>query len=602
MVLTLKTITKSYNQCTLLSNVNITFDKCGMYFIKGISGSGKTTLLSIIAGIEKFDKGERIIDDDATLSYIFQNFELINTLNIHDNIYLPQYLYNNPNNQKMIIEKLGLTNLLDHYPYELSHGQRQRVAIARSLMLDSDIILCDEPTESLDKTNKDIVMNLLKELSHDHIVIVVTHEDIVMESYYDYLYEIKDAHLVLAKEKDEFPLKQIHPKTFIPHLPSFIKIFLKIIYKKHLFYASFLIVLITLLMTMFQLRLQFFDYNQTKGTLDDHVLYVQEMRLDKIDSIYKENCSIRYKIPVRPELYVNNKKVDLSLTSIPVYYDTPKFLLGNDTGIVINQFASQKIQETLNIQEKDILNKKLEYSCGNITMETPISGIIYENESFATAQAYYHYDEIADECQKTMTYVNNTEMSFYDSLRYRSQYEVCYELNIHILDKFKDFQDNPNFIVTNSYLETLTFQGQQNEIVQVAFLVIILVLMIVIGLYVTITTYQQFQKDRYYFSILEIFGIKKQMISKTYILFKIILFMIILGISLLLKTLLFQPLCLLTSFITQLEIINNNVLPLQTTLIILVIISLIDIISLFISMILVNQKTIHQTLNDEKDT
>ena len=157
----------------------------GLYFIKGESGCGKTTLLNIIAGYEDFDRGKRIVDKDIHISMIFQNFELINELSVRDNINIYQYLYYKDNQNQGIIEDLGLEEFLDYYPQELSYGQQQRVAIARSLIHANDIILCDEPTGSLDKDNTQDIINILKEMKQqDKTVIIVTHDQSIAQQCY----------------------------------------------------------------------------------------------------------------------------------------------------------------------------------------------------------------------------------------------------------------------------------------------------------------------------------------------------------------------------------------------------------------------------------
>lgn len=130
MVLVLENITKKYNNQILFDNVNLDIQKYGLYYINGESGSGKTTLLSIIGGYEGFEEGKRRVDNSLSFAYIFQNFELIQQLTISENISLYQKLSNDENpNKDVIIEQLGLNELLDHFPHELSHGQQQRVAI-----------------------------------------------------------------------------------------------------------------------------------------------------------------------------------------------------------------------------------------------------------------------------------------------------------------------------------------------------------------------------------------------------------------------------------------------------------------------------------------
>ena len=104
-------------------------------------------------------------------------------------------IYNEDVSMDSIMQQLGLQEIKDHYPYELSAGQQQRVGIARALMQKPQVIICDEPTESLDIENKKIVLDLLKKLSNHCAVIVASHEKQLMMEYSDYCYEIKDYQL-----------------------------------------------------------------------------------------------------------------------------------------------------------------------------------------------------------------------------------------------------------------------------------------------------------------------------------------------------------------------------------------------------------------------
>lgn len=118
------------------------------------SGSGKSTLLNILAGYEEIDSGQRIIDKDIHITSIFQTYELINELTVYENLKMLEDIYNEDVSMDSIMQQLGLQEIKDHYPYELSAGQQQRVGIARALMQKPQVIICDEPTESLDIENK----------------------------------------------------------------------------------------------------------------------------------------------------------------------------------------------------------------------------------------------------------------------------------------------------------------------------------------------------------------------------------------------------------------------------------------------------------------
>ena len=195
MQLELKNITKSFKTTVVFKQLNFDFSKIGLYLLQGKSGSGKTTLLNILAGYEGFEKGERLVSPEANIVCIFQSYELIEELTVYENIAITRKIFDEELDNT-IINKLQLEPLLNHYPKELSGGQCQKVGIARALSNNPDVIICDEPTESLDIENKEIVLNILKELAHDKVVIIASHEIEYMKQYCDYFYELEDCRLV----------------------------------------------------------------------------------------------------------------------------------------------------------------------------------------------------------------------------------------------------------------------------------------------------------------------------------------------------------------------------------------------------------------------
>ena len=215
-MLTLKNIKKIYEQSdeAVLDDINLTFNRDEFVSILGCSGAGKSTLLNIIGGLDCKTSGKLLINDkdiykcnDSNLDYyrknnvgfIFQNYNLIEHLTVYENVMLPLLLTNYKNKHKRVLkmlDKVGLKDKKDSKICDLSGGQKQRVAISRALINNPDIILADEPTGNLDSKNTIEVMNIIKAISRDKLVILVTHEEDIARFYADRILEIKDGEIV----------------------------------------------------------------------------------------------------------------------------------------------------------------------------------------------------------------------------------------------------------------------------------------------------------------------------------------------------------------------------------------------------------------------
>lgn len=190
-------INKSYYELEIFNDFNLKINEGDFVMITGSSGSGKTTLLNIIGLIENFDHGTlKVLDytnpkllkkSGRTLlknnyGYLFQNFGLIDNISIYENLKISTK-YNKKSKTDIIktLKMVGINKDLDTIIYTLSGGEQQRVAIAKLMLKDADIILCDEPTGSLDKENRDIVMSILTKLhKQGKTLIMVTHDSEIL--------------------------------------------------------------------------------------------------------------------------------------------------------------------------------------------------------------------------------------------------------------------------------------------------------------------------------------------------------------------------------------------------------------------------------------
>ena len=219
-MLQLKDIVKKYNtggtEVEVLKKVNISFRESEFVSILGASGSGKTTLLNIIGGLDKYSSGDMLLmgrstkeftDRDwdsyrnGTIGFVFQSYNLIGHLSIIENVKLALSISGESNKEndikaKKALEDVGLGDHLYKKPNQLSGGQMQRVAIARALVTNPKVILADEPTGALDSKTSVQIMELIKEISKEKLVIMVTHNPELARKYSDRIVSVKDGEII----------------------------------------------------------------------------------------------------------------------------------------------------------------------------------------------------------------------------------------------------------------------------------------------------------------------------------------------------------------------------------------------------------------------
>ncbi len=236
-MLELKNITKCYTvgetKQQVLKGINIRFRRNEFASILGASGSGKTTLLNIISGLNKYDNGDLIIESVSTKKYndrdwdsyrnhrvgfIFQSYNLISHQSVLSNVEIALALsgVSKKERRKRSIDaltKVGLKEHINKRPNQLSGGQMQRVAIARALVNNPEIILADEPTGALDSETSIQIMELLKEIAKDKLVIMVTHNPEIASKYSTRIIELKDGLIIKDSNPCDFLEKNNTNKT-----------------------------------------------------------------------------------------------------------------------------------------------------------------------------------------------------------------------------------------------------------------------------------------------------------------------------------------------------------------------------------------------------
>ena len=211
------------NEIHVINNTTMTLPDEGIVCLLGPSGCGKTTLLNAIGGLDKVDSGSITIDGqritrfssskidsirNARIGYIFQNFNLLDDKTVFENVAIALRMIGIRDNTtvtarvRYCLEKVGIDQYRNKLAGSLSGGQRQRVAIARAIVKNPSIIIADEPTGNLDSNNTLEIMNIIKTISKERLVILVTHERNIAEFYSDHIAEMKDGKIVKAYSND----------------------------------------------------------------------------------------------------------------------------------------------------------------------------------------------------------------------------------------------------------------------------------------------------------------------------------------------------------------------------------------------------------------
>lgn len=228
-MLEVRHISKRYHYQKVLKNISLSFPKTGIVAIVGASGCGKTTLLQILGGIDCDFQGELLWNGHSVkhhltryrrrhISFIFQQFHLLMWLSLKQNMSLPRFFHK----QEKAVFSLEMEELKKQSLSSLSMGQRQRLAYLRSHYHHSDVLLCDEPTGSLDPQYAQDVMEMLKEESKFRLVILVSHDEKLVKKYSDEIYRMVDgeivSHQIISMQKCIERLPSLRKKYIFPHM------------------------------------------------------------------------------------------------------------------------------------------------------------------------------------------------------------------------------------------------------------------------------------------------------------------------------------------------------------------------------------------------
>ena len=480
-MLELKNIKKGYKTGNVMHNVlkgiNLKFHKNEFVAILGPSGSGKTTLLNIIGGIDRYDEGNLIINQKSTknfkeqdwdayrnncIGFIFQNYNLINHLDILANVEMTLTLSGLKKRRKKAIEllnKVGLKKQIHQKPNQLSGGQMQRVAIARAIANNPDIILADEPTGALDSKTSIQIMDLIKKIAKDKLVIMVTHNPNLANQYANRIIEMKDGKIISdsnpSKEKENnqniFQISKTSMKFWTALHLSFNNLKTK---KGRTFLTSFAssigiigIALILSLSNGFDKQLSFFEQT-TLSTLP--IIISHNLQEDLIPKISDETTSlypdIDYIIPIKNDNNTHNQITKDYLTYLQKI--NKKYLAGiNYTyqmGINVLQKTNGKVNTSIinypQTIDDNLLKKRYDILAGKIP--NAIDEVVLEVDT---------KNQINEDYLAILGYNSNKNLNFKDILNR--------QITIALNEDY--YQKENNYFIPNPNLTSL-FENKNN--------------------------------------------------------------------------------------------------------------------------------------------
>ncbi len=376
------------NSNHVINNTTLTLEDTGLVALLGPSGSGKTTLLNAIGGLDKINSGKIYINDkkisghniyridklrNLNIGYIFQDYKLVDNMSVYDNVALSLRTIGVKDKKEIdkrvsyVLERVGMYRYRKRPASMLSGGERQRVGIARAIVKNPNIIIADEPTGNLDSKNSLEVMNIIKKISEDRLVILVTHEVNLAKFYASRIIEIEDGRVVndyINDHEDNLDysidnniyLKDIKNNTKDNKLGIDVyrdkesNLNIQIVLKGNNIFIK----------SLDDRKIEVVDDNSSIEFIDDHYKTLAKKDLNSIDfdyNVLKHNSKIRYSSIFNPITFITNgfKKV-LEYSLIKKLLLIGFFL----SGFFIMMSAS-RIAANLTIHDKDFVDTNKNY-------------------------------------------------------------------------------------------------------------------------------------------------------------------------------------------------------------------------------------------------
>ncbi len=438
MSIQIQNVNFSYGDHVIFSGLTLLLPENGFVLLLGPSGSGKTTFLSLLNKTLLPESGT--ITMDSTPSCVFQSPLLLPYLTVEENIALPLLFegYDLIDALKEVIpylKRLGLENLKDKLPGQLSGGECVRVSICRGLIKGEKILILDEPTGQLDEMNSANIYQLLKELSKDHLIILVSHDEIRASENADFIYMLKNKRIELLKqgripqgEKKEEILPR--GKKMMSMKTSFFLNLRFLRMKKKRTFFSILFLSLNCLLLYLGLNLNFhmdtsinslveeyYAYNTFSISMVEEVASSGNLHLKKnsipsdevlsILNLKKVHYSLDYFIPTAYEINLNKKTFTSSIYPF-MEEEKDRLKIGKTTSKETDIIVNPSFVKETGLNEKEILNRKIHFSreillySTKFKAENPfrldfdftIVGISKEKEAFNKPILYYPYEKM----------------------------------------------------------------------------------------------------------------------------------------------------------------------------------------------------------------
>ncbi len=447
---------KKHKNTNALKGINLSLSDKGFVFLLGKSGSGKSTLLNIIGGLDSATSGKVNVDGKELselserdfcnyrnfyVGFVFQDYQLINDLTVHQNIALSLEIMGETDDAKVqdALQRVGLSGYEDRFPSELSGGEKQRVAIARAIVKRPRIILADEPTGNLDTTTAESIMTILKSLSNDCLVFVVSHNKGFAERFADRVVELENGEIISDTLKNQTFAMAKESETLKTNIKSKkykfrkqLKLGGRFLKKKYLAIAlsSFMVAAVMVIMAFAQTIINFDSGRIIKKEMQNNnsdSLYItktltekQKTHIDAFDvnincfpEISEEDINNFTKAGYKDKIYevlkydisLNKSSVTAGMTT-DVFSDSPYILESLGTMVVDEKFLQEKFGKL------DYLSKADVFHPTGVIITDYIADIIILGEQVAYADSYdsligeYHWGTIGSSNLVSRGYIN----------------------------------------------------------------------------------------------------------------------------------------------------------------------------------------------------